>query len=662
MKTKSNKSGSSDWQKRLCVLAAVVVVALCLCLALAGCNKKDTTVMSSETLNITAHLGEYDENVQREQFASEKEICLAKDGVSSYKILIGQYSLSDTVELAETLSNYLNDIVGGSENFEVADDSEAIPEKYIALGDSVATTTLSKEGIADDGYRITSQNGNIFILALDETALSNGVYGFLEDYLGCMFVRSDYDYVPDFPTIYLDDMDEISNPDFAWRKVFQYEAAQNGWYQKLKNNGVVADEIEEHEDWGTWCHTAFTFVSPDEYLDSHPEFFVIRNGEPKQLCLSADGIYPIIEKKMGELIAANPDKKYWDFSIMDNYDYCTCSKCLAVKMETGSMMGTMLPIINKLAQKFPDKIISTLAYFYNETPPSGMTCEENVNIVIAPIQCGQMYSYLYGATTQSAKAKELIEGWGEIAHNILVWDYVVDFSHLLLPFPNYDVQKDNHTLYLDNNVTAIFHQGSRESGDEMAHLRSYILSKLMWDNNVDVSKTLAKYLQVTYGKGAEFVAKYLDTCNAQLKAKANNLDIFDASNYHTLDYLSPSNTDQYLSWLNQAIEQEKNNPAIVSRIEEIKVNLLYAIMEESIPDYNRKQAAFDEFSVLVTQLGIEQPYEAHTPTMQEYLQQYPSRIVGDKIAIAAIVVSPFVLVAIIIAIVAIIRKKKRKKA
>ena len=94
------------------------------------------------------------------------------------------------------------------------------------------------------------------------------------------------------------------------------------------------------------------------------------------------------------------------------------------------------------------------------------------------------------------------------------------------------------------------------------------------------------------------------------------------------------------------------------RIEEIKVNVLYAIMEESIPDFSRKQAAFDEFSVLVTQLGIEQPYEAHTPTMQEYLQQYPSRIVGDKAAIAAIVVSPFVLVAIVLAIVAVVRKKK----
>ena len=45
--------------------------------------------------------------------------------------------------------------------------------------------------------------------------------------------------------------------------------------------------------------------------------------------------------------------------------------------------------------------------------------------------------------------------------------------------------------------------------------------------------------------------------------------------------------------------------------------------------------------------------------MQEYLQQYPSRIVGDKIAIAAIVISPFVLVAIVIAIVAVVRKKKR---
>ena len=284
-------------------MVAVVIMAVGLSLTMVACNKRDKSVMSSDTLDITSHLGEYDETELRAQMSVEKDIGLAKDGASDYKILISQHAEPEVVELAETMKEYLNRIIGSANYFEVVDDGEALPEHYIALGDSIATDALSKDGVKDDGYRIVSQDGNIHILALDDTALSNGVYGLLEDYLGCMFVRSDYDYVPYLPTIYLDNVDEVSNPDFAWRKVFQYEIAQNGWYKKLKNNGVVADEIEEHENWGTWCHTAFTFVSPDEYLQSHPEFFVIKNGEPKQLCLSAEGIYPIIEKKMEELIA-----------------------------------------------------------------------------------------------------------------------------------------------------------------------------------------------------------------------------------------------------------------------------------------------------------------------------------------------------------------------
>ena len=74
----------------------------------------------------------------------------------------------------------------------------------------------------------------------------------------------------------------------------------------------------------------------------------------------------------------------------------------------------------------------------------------------------------------AAKAKALVESWGAVSSSLMIWDYVINFKHLLLPYPNYDVQADNHVLYLENNVRAVFHQGSREHDNEMARLRGTI--------------------------------------------------------------------------------------------------------------------------------------------------------------------------------------------
>lgn len=617
--------------------------------------------MSSETLKISDYLDLYDEGAQRAAFAQEKALCLAQNSDSRYSILVPSSSSAQVKELAQSFSDYLNKIIGSYGAFPVVQDSGPVSEPFISLGATAAAADVDMSALRDDGYLVRSAGENIFIRTLDDASLSNGVYGFLEDVLQCMFVREDYDYVPSFPTIYLDELNLVSNPDFAWRKVFQYEVAQNGWYEKLKNNGAVADDIEQNAGWGTWCHSVFTFVDPEIYAESHPEYFVFdESGKPVQLCLSNPEVYPIIEAKMAELMAEQPDKTYWDFSINDNWSYCTCADCAKVLEETGSMMGTMLPVINKLAQKFPDKIISTLAYASNETPPKGMTCEENVNIVLAPIESGQLYSYRFGGSEKAARTKERIEAWGKISSSLLIWDYVVDFKHLLLPYPNFDVQKDNHELYIENNVKAVFHQGSREKNDEMARLRAYILSRQMWDNSINVSEVIAKYLTVTYGAAAPQVAAYMDTMNANLKTEAEDLDLYDTAAMHSGDYLSAANNDTYLQLVNTALENVQD-ARITGYLEEIKLNVLYAIMQEDNLYYFRKKDAFAEFQTLLARHDIEQPHEVGV-TMEEFLSaEYPAVLRTVALKITACVASPVAAAALAAGIVLAVKKRKKSK-
>lgn len=591
-------------------------------------SKADKINMSSETLNITKYIDDYNEDNVRPIFAENaaEKFCFALNSESDYKIIVPDNADIYVLECADELSVYLNKIIGSKDMFEVIRESGLKTDKFISIGHTIKASALDYSEIKDDGYLVKADSDGIYILTNDDRFISNGIYGFLEDRLECMFVREDYDYIPFFPTIYLEPFEYVSNPDFAWRKVFQYEVSQNGWYKKLKNNGAVGDNIEVNNLWGTWCHDVFTFVDPDIYQESHPEYFAYNSKkEPAQLCLTNEEIYPIIENKMAELISQNPDKIYWDFSINDNTDYCKCKNCKKVLKQTGSMMGTMLPIINRLARRFPDKIISTLAYTYNEKAPTGMTCEPNVNIVLAPISSGQLYSYAFEGNEKAKKTKTLIESWSKISSRLMIWDYVVDFSHLLMPYPNFDVQKDNHDLYIKNNVKAVFHQGSREKNDEMARIRSYILSKQLWNNSIDISKILAKYIRVTYKDAAVYVAEYMDLMDSELKKNGKDLDLYDKVSDHKNDYLSFENNSKYLEIINNALNSVEDE-RIKGYLEEIKINILYSIMNERNMRCERKKTAFNEFSVLVKKHDIERPYEFGI-TMDEYIEKvYPSKL------------------------------------
>lgn len=652
--------------KKIKLIVIIIVCVLISAFVFASCQSPDESLMSTKKLSLADKLT-YNEADVAQDMAKVKEIALIVNNSTDYQIVVKR-GLSDyVIKQATIFANYLNQIAG-------ADIFNAVyGEAYSTMHQiyfTIDSNNESNNDIVNDGFKIqTDVNAHITVMALVEEGLVNAMYTFLEDYLECMFVRDDFDYIPKFDNVYLQPINIANNPDFVWRKVFQYEVAQNDWGKKLKNNGVALEgnDIEVNRNWGTWCHNVFEFVDPNIYFESNPEYFAFYkgkrrieyNGMPTQLCLTNSEIYPIIKQSMADKIAKNPDIKYWDFSINDNRFYCTCSDCQKVEKETGSMMGTMLPIINKLAKDFPDKIISTLAYFHNEQAPSKMTCEPNVNIVLAPIVSGQKYSYALGGSQKALKTKRLLTEWSMLSDNILIWDYVVNFNHLLLPYPNFDVQYDNLKLYIDNNVTSVFHQGSRERGDELACLRSYIMSRQLWDIDVDIDKIMGKYLVVTYGSSANYVAEYLETCNNLMKQSNIDLDLYDSVSMHKNGYLSKSAIKKYNELIDSAIASQSDS-AIKTRLEEIKINVLYAKMHENSFDFKGKEAAKKQFKELAEKHTIVRVQESKEPTLHSYLDHdYAKYIAGQKFGLSMAIILPVLSVAAItFATFAFIKKKR----
>lgn len=599
---------------KIALLACLVVTALA---AFSGCGKQNVR----EATFLLKNRSEWSEAALREQMAAEKGgVTLLENGEVKATVVYSEGASESLIAAADFMAATLERMSGSNGvRTAVKDGSESGFSIYVGMAANSAAIDLSD--VNDDGYRLEIKPEGIYIVGKTDDAARNGIYDFLETHLECMYVSPENTYVPLCPTVKLALEEKTVNPTITWRKVYQYESVQNGWYERLKMNGTIVKEgensIELYNEWGTWCHSSFEFVPPEEYFDEHPEYYakflgkrryqfnVLGRTFPTHLCYTNEEVYQIAEAELVKRIEANPEVKFWDFSIMDTYfATCRCKECKKFNKEAGSEMGTLLAFLNRLADSikddYPDVYLSTLAYQRVKNPPKNMKCAPNLCINVCAFPGTQSYPYsTEGGIKASREFAERVVEWGKICDNILVWDYVVNFTHLKLPFPNFEFQKENLEFYLENNIRFVFHQGSREPMDENAEMRTYLLSRQLWDKDVDLLALAKKYVAVVYGDAAGLVEEYMDLQNSAMIESGVDLSLYDNPKKHKNGYLAPKLTDKYLELTEKMLEVAENSDTVnVKAVEMLRVNALYAKMTDASWDYRAKKAAFEEFKAL----------------------------------------------------------------
>lgn len=599
---------------KIALLACLLVIVLT---AFSGCGKKD----EREATFLLKNRSEWSEAALREQMAAEKGgVTLLENGEVKVTVVYSEGASESLIAAADFMAATI-DRMSGSSGVRTAVKKGGESGFSIYVGRAANSALIDLSDVKDDGYKLEIKPEGIYIVGKTDDATRNGIYDFLETHLECMYVSPENTYVPLCPTVKLALEEKTVNPTITWRKVYQYESVQNGWYERLKMNGTIVKEgensIELYNEWGTWCHSSFEFVPPEKYFDEHPEYYakflgkrryqfnVLGRTFPTHLCYTNEEVYQIAEAELVKRIEANPEVKFWDFSIMDTYfATCRCKECKKFNKEAGSEMGTLLAFLNRLADAirddYPDVYLSTLAYQRVKNPPKNMKCAPNLCINVCAFPGTQSYPYsTEGGIKASREFAERVVEWGKICDNILVWDYVVNFTHLKLPFPNFEFQKENLEFYLENNIRFVFHQGSREPMDENAEMRTYLLSRQLWDKDVDLLALAKKYVAVVYGDAAGLVEEYMDTANAAMIESGADLSLYDSPKKHKNGYLAPKLTDKYLELTEKMLEVAENSDTVnVKAVEMLRVNALYAKMTDASWDYRAKKAAFEEFKAL----------------------------------------------------------------
>ncbi|HPT20371.1 MAG TPA: DUF4838 domain-containing protein [Bacteroidales bacterium] len=509
------------------------------------------------------------------------------NGKTGYQIVIP--TQADTIEKysAEELSHYLFEM--SHVNLPVVEEKEYNGNKAIYIGRTNYATKLNVDftRLEEDGYAYRHQNNNFIIAGGSRKGVLYGVYDLLE-ILGFRKYASDYTYIPKGNSVILPKNDTVYIPRIKYRTTS---------YMSSKNNAECFNWHKlssQKETWGSFVHTFNSLVPPEKYFNTHPEYYALRNGKrmPTQLCHSNPEVADILINNLKKQIEEKPQMKYWSVSQNDNDKACLCDNCVKLNEKYGGdknrNSGAIIYFVNKVAKAIPDKMISTLAYWYTREAPDNIQPEPNVNIMLCNIESLRHRPVF---ETDQAFSKDL-KNWGKIAKDIMIWDYNIQFSNMVSPFPNLHTIKPNINFFTDNNVNAFFMQAAGIEGCEMAELRGYLIAKLLWNPDADDNAIIDDFVNGYYGKGGPYIRQYIDTMCYSLLKTNHQLGIFGSPEEAKDTYLSAEMMDEYNRLFDKAEKAVENNPEMLRHVQAARLPIMYAQIQISRTETDTPRSLF----------------------------------------------------------------------
>ena len=306
------------------------------------------------------------------QTARTEELVLAEGGQSAYRIVVADDASPSTRHGAEELQTFLGQMTGAK--LPIVSDTQPPAEREIILGDNAHLRKLGLkvdfQELGHEGYVIRTAGSNLVIAGGSLRGNMYGVYGLLEDHLGCRWFAPGVSRIPKHNRLAIGPIDERQVPVLEYREPFTSDCFDGDWCARNRVNSSSGRLGEQHGGKvrfgsGFFVHTFNRLVPPGKYFDEHPEYFSLVKGkrlkDRSQLCCTNEDVIRICTEEILKAMRAQPDAFVFSVSQNDWHNYCECEKCQALAKQEDSQIAPVLQLVNRVAEaverQFPDKAL-----------------------------------------------------------------------------------------------------------------------------------------------------------------------------------------------------------------------------------------------------------------------------------------------------------------
>lgn len=560
-------------------------------------------------------------------FTADAAITLVKDSKPQARIVVNTGADTDQ-RAAGLLQDFVRRISSAT--------LPIVTDRKIRPGDIVIGQG-NTDDLTEDGFRLQARDGAVYISSGGDKGSLYGVVDLLEHELGVQYYAADAYTLTESADVELpEDLDRWSNPAFRYRQSQCYAMAEDPVYRAWMRFEEPSDEFAG----GLWVHTFDRLLPSDQFGESHPEYYSFINGmrrpgKASQWCLTNPEVFEIVAQRIDSIFKANPGKNMISVSQNDgNHTNCSCDACRAVDEYEGSPSGNIIRFLNKLAERFPDKQFSTLAYLYTMHPPKHTKPLPNVNIMLCDIDCKREVPL-----TDNASGRDFMkamEGWSKISDNIFVWDYGINFDNMVAPFPNFPILQRNIQLFKEHNATMHFSQIGGSKGGDFSEMRAYMVSKLMWNPYLDADSLMRSFMDGYYGAAAPWIYQYEKLLEGALLASDVDLWIYDSPVSHKDGMLNAKCRKRYNELFDEAEKAVADDPVLLRRVRMARLPLQYSELEIARTETGHDAGELRD----KVKLFVQRTAEYGVPTLNErnnspqdycelYLQRYlPTGVVN----------------------------------
>ena len=453
--------------------------------------------------------------------------------------------------------------------------------------------------LSDDGFSITLKDKTLSFVG-GKRGVIYAVFTFLEK-IGFRFFTPELETYPEKDICLSDFYLEECSP-FVFRDVLSIGATDKEWSLKQKlNSDLWNTRAFTPADGGGYdfagipAHSLTGEYLLKPYVDSHPEYFSLKNGvritdRMGQICMTNDEAINAAAMEVIKLIEENPDKNMVSVSQGDNHNFCECERCQSAIREKG-LMGTYFDVVNTIAkkvkEKYPNILIHTLAY-EKLCQDIDFVLEDNVMLQYCHGVCHTHAIEDVNCSVNIETVKK-ISSLAKKSKNLYVWNYTNCFKYELFEYPFIHHFLTDIRFFAKCGVKGVFNEGMHRECADFAtayELRSYLLAKVMWNpymSEREFYEHMEEFCEAFYGLGYKWIIEYLLLYRDMQGECASYDAIFptvEGGTHNTskpVRIVSKEKTSEFLNkaymLLNSALEIADNEQVL--RIEKLKTCVLY---------------------------------------------------------------------------------------